>query len=93
LKKTSIPCELLDYQCILDSVNQLLSAIFHCFLTVEQSIFYLGAIFRVVLQLVTTVALWLVADFEALTYQDTPNFNKSKNLEISTATAINYSAC
>jgi hypothetical protein len=40
-----------------------------------------------------TVALWLVAEFEALSYQGTPNFNKSENLETGTATAINYSAC
>jgi hypothetical protein len=40
-----------------------------------------------------TLALWLFADFEAHPYQVTPNFNKSENLEISTATAINYSAC
>ena len=39
------------------------------------------------------MALWLVADLEALSYQATQNFNKSENLEISTATAINYSAC
>jgi hypothetical protein len=39
------------------------------------------------------VALWLVADFEALSYQATPNFNKRENLETGTATAINYSAC
>jgi hypothetical protein len=37
-------------------------------------------------------ALWLVADFEALTYQATPNFDKSENLETCTAKAINYSA-
>jgi hypothetical protein len=43
--------------------------------------------------LATTLALWLVADFEALSYQDTPNLNKSHNLEIGSATAINYSAC
>jgi len=40
-----------------------------------------------------TMALWLVADFEALSYQDTTNFKKSENLEIRTETAINYSAC
>jgi len=40
-----------------------------------------------------TFALRLVADFEALSYQATPNFNKSENLETGTATAINYSAC
>jgi len=45
------------------------------------------------LGLLPTLALWLVADFEALTYQVKPNFNKSENLETSTATAINYSAC
>jgi len=39
------------------------------------------------------LALWLVADFEELPYQVTPNFNKSENLETCTATAINYSAC
>jgi hypothetical protein len=38
-------------------------------------------------------ALWLVADFEALSYQVKLNFNKSENLETGTATAINYSAC
>jgi hypothetical protein len=40
-----------------------------------------------------TVALWLVANFEELSYKATPNFNKSENLETGTATAINYSAC
>jgi len=40
-----------------------------------------------------TLALWLVADFEVLPYQDTLNFDKSENLEIRTETAINYSAC
>jgi len=40
-----------------------------------------------------TFALWLVADFEAIPYQVTPNINKSEKLEIRTATAINYSAC
>ena len=48
---------------------------------------------RVWFLLCTTVALWLVAEFEALSYQGTPNFNKSENLETGTATAINYSAC
>jgi hypothetical protein len=38
------------------------------------------------LKLRITVALWLVADFEALTYQVTPNFNKRDNLETATAT-------
>jgi hypothetical protein len=37
--------------------------------------------------------VWLVADFEALSYQVTINFDKSENLEIRTATAINYTAC
>jgi hypothetical protein len=27
------------------------------------------------------VALWLVADFEAITYQDTTKFNKSETLK------------
>jgi hypothetical protein len=35
-----------------------------------------------------TVALWLVADFEGFSYQVIPNFNKSENIETSTATAI-----
>jgi len=39
------------------------------------------------------MAVWLVADFEALSYQVKLNFNKSENLETGTATAINYSAC
>jgi hypothetical protein len=39
------------------------------------------------------LALWLVADLEALPYHVTPNFNKSENLETGTETAINYSAC
>lgn len=43
--------------------------------------------------LLISVALWLVADFVALTYQDTVNFNKSETHEIGTATAINYSTC
>jgi hypothetical protein len=37
--------------------------------------------------------VWFVADFEALPYQATPNFNKSENFEIGTATAINYTMC
>jgi hypothetical protein len=45
------------------------------------------------LPLLTTVALWLVADLDVLSYQVTPNFDKSENLETGTATAINYSAC
>jgi hypothetical protein len=40
------------------------------------------------LGLQTTLALWLVADFKVLAYQTSPNFNKSKNLETCTATAI-----
>jgi len=40
-----------------------------------------------------TVALWLVAEFEALSYQVKLNLNKSVNFETGTATAINYSAC
>jgi hypothetical protein len=39
------------------------------------------------------VALRLIADSEALTYQDTSNFNMSKNLETGTARAINISVC
>jgi hypothetical protein len=39
------------------------------------------------------LAVWFVADFEALSYQATPNFNKSENLETITAPAINYTAC
>jgi hypothetical protein len=41
----------------------------------------------------TTLALWLVADLDVLSYQVTPNFDKSENLETGTSTAINYSAC
>jgi len=37
--------------------------------------------------------VWFVADSEALPYQATPNFIKSENLEIGTATAINYTTC
>jgi|WetSurMetagenome_2_1015567.scaffolds.fasta_scaffold95275_1 hypothetical protein len=46
-----------------------------------------------IIGLYPTMALWLVADFEGLSYQVTPNFNKSENLETGTETAINYSAC
>jgi hypothetical protein len=48
---------------------------------------------KFIFQCVATLALWLVADFEALSYQVTLNLNKSQNLETGTATAINYSAC
>ena len=40
-----------------------------------------------------TLVVWFVADSEALSYQDTPNFNKSENLETDTAPAINYTTC
>jgi hypothetical protein len=39
------------------------------------------------------MAVWFVADSEALSYQGTMNFNKRENLETVTATAINYTAC
>jgi hypothetical protein len=32
------------------------------------------------LNLHITVAVWLVADFEAVSYQVTPNFNMSENI-------------
>jgi hypothetical protein len=40
-----------------------------------------------------TVAVWIGADFEAITYQVTTIFDKSQNLETHTNTAINYTAC
>jgi hypothetical protein len=52
---------------------------------------YLSMVVYLGLQL--TVVVWFVADSEAIPYQATPNFNKSENLEISTATAINYTTC
>jgi hypothetical protein len=39
------------------------------------------------------VAVWFVADFEAIPYQDTTKFDKRENLETFTAPAINYTAC
>ena len=45
------------------------------------------------LYLLPTMVVWLVADSEAISYQDTQDFNKSKNLETYTATAINYTTC
>ena len=38
-------------------------------------------------------AVWLVADFEALTYQVTSTFDTSCAARIRTAPAINYTAC
>ena len=38
-------------------------------------------------------ALWLVADFEALSYQVTTTFDTSCAARIRTAPAINYTAC
>jgi hypothetical protein len=40
-----------------------------------------------------TLAVWFVADSEALSFQATPSFNKRENIETSTATAINYTTC
>jgi hypothetical protein len=37
--------------------------------------------------------LWLVADFEALSYQVTTTFDTSCAARIRTAPAINYTAC
>jgi len=37
--------------------------------------------------------VWFVADSEALSYQGTPNFNKSEDLGTGTVTAINYTTC
>ena len=39
------------------------------------------------------MAVWLVADFEALTYQVTTTFDTSCVARIPTAPAINYTAC
>jgi len=39
------------------------------------------------------LAVWLVADFEALAYQVTTTFNTSCTARIPTAPAINYTAC
>jgi hypothetical protein len=39
------------------------------------------------------LAVWLVADFEALTYQVTTTFDTSCAARIRTAPAINYTAC
>jgi len=39
------------------------------------------------------MAVWLVADFEALSYQDTTAFDTGCTARIRTAPAINYTAC
>ena len=39
------------------------------------------------------MAVWLVADFEALSYQVTTTFDKTCAARIPTAPAINYTAC
>ncbi|MDD3437509.1 MAG: hypothetical protein PHC64_10195, partial [Candidatus Gastranaerophilales bacterium] len=39
------------------------------------------------------MAVWLVADFEALSYQVTTTFDTSCTARIPTAPAINYTAC
>jgi len=39
------------------------------------------------------MAVWLVADFEALSYQVTTTFDTSCAARILTAPAINYTAC
>ena len=39
------------------------------------------------------MAVWLVADFEALSYQVTTNFDTGCAARIRTAPAINYTAC
>jgi len=39
------------------------------------------------------MAVWLVADFEALSYQVTTTFDTSCAARIPTAPAINYTAC
>jgi hypothetical protein len=41
----------------------------------------------------TRLAVWLVADFEALSYQVTTTFDTSCAARIRTAPAINYTAC
>jgi len=43
--------------------------------------------------LVQRTAVWLVADFEALSYQVTTTFDTSCAARIRTAPAINYTAC
>jgi hypothetical protein len=48
-------------------------------------IFFLG--------LLLTLAVWLVADFEALLCQVTTTFDTSCAAQIRTAPAINYTAC
>ena len=39
------------------------------------------------------MAVWLVADLEALTYQVPTTFDKSRAARIRTTPAINYTAC
>ena len=39
------------------------------------------------------LAVWLVADFEALSYQGTTTFDTGCAAQICTAPAINYTAC
>jgi hypothetical protein len=41
----------------------------------------------------TRLAVWLVADFEALSYQVTTTFDTSCTAQIIIAPAINYTAC
>jgi hypothetical protein len=43
--------------------------------------------------LLVTLAVWLVADYEALSYQVTTTFDTSCATRIPTAPAINYTAC
>jgi hypothetical protein len=40
-----------------------------------------------------TLVVWLVADFEAISYQVTTTFDTGCNAQIRTAPAINYTAC
>jgi hypothetical protein len=46
-----------------------------------------------VVALAVTVAVWLVADFEALSCQVTTTFDTSCTARMRTAPAINYTAC
>lgn len=39
------------------------------------------------------MVVWLVADYEAITYQPSTNFNTRTNDEYSRKTAINYTTC
>ena len=60
-----------------------------------KKLFPTGESFVVVVAVVSfnELAVWLVADFEALVYQVTTTYDKSCAARIRTVPAINYTAC